>query len=97
MKIEEAAEPPVSEDALKEAQTFCREEIWRDNAGDFRCGEPAEFVLWGKLLPPESLGPRCYGHAAKHVGHGALGDPAWAILDLRPILKALTQAETPDD
>jgi hypothetical protein len=63
--------------------TCCRE--WpRD--GD-RCTRPAEFILWGKLLPPESLGPRCYKHAAKHVGHRALGDPTWAIADLRPLLR----------
>lgn len=64
--------------------TSCREWI-----GDSRCNAPAEFLLWGKLLPPEALGPRCYDHAAVHVGHAALGDPTHAIADLRPILRAL--------
>jgi hypothetical protein len=48
----------------------CRE--WPVDEMD-ACGKPAEFVLWGKLIPPEGLGPRCYDCAAKHVGHNALG------------------------
>lgn len=66
--------------------TPCRE--WQDETND-RCNVPAEFVLWGKLFPKEALGPRCYDHAAMHAGHRALGDPAWAILDLRPALRLL--------
>jgi hypothetical protein len=68
------------EAAEKTLPGCCREED---------CRKPAEFVLWGKLLPAEALGPRCYDHAAKHVGHRALGDPSWAIVDLRPLHRAL--------
>lgn len=59
----------------------CREELGEPTFT--KCGAPAEFLLWGKLFPPEALGPRCYDHAAKHAGHSALGNPQWAILDLR--------------
>lgn len=64
--------------------TFCRE---RDPEGGL-CGANAEFILWGKMLPQEALGPRCWDHAAEHVGTRALGDPQWAIADLRPLLEA---------
>lgn len=47
---------------------WCREDL---PSGE-RCHKPAEFILWGKLFPPEGLGPRCYDHAAKHAGHRAL-------------------------
>ncbi len=66
--------------------TGCRE--WVDND---RCNAPAEFVLWGKLIDPEGLGPRCYDHAAKWVDHRGLGDPSYAILDLRPGLRFLSR------
>lgn len=53
-----------------------------------RCGNPSEFVLWGKLINPEGLGPRCYDHAARYVGHDALRpNSEYAVIDLRPILK----------
>ena len=68
------------------AVTPCRE--WCEDKSD-RCNEPAEFVLWGKLFEPSALGPRCYDHAATHAGHQALGDPSWAIIDLRPALRLL--------
>jgi hypothetical protein len=65
-------------EALRET---CRE--WPDGADD-RCNAPAEFILWGKLFPPEALGPRCYDHAVEHTGHNM---PArvdqWAVFDLR--------------
>ena len=57
----------------------CRE--WVDEKCG-HCHAPAEYVLWGNLIDPEGLGPRCYDHAAKHVGHRALGDQSWAIIDL---------------
>jgi len=79
-RVQAAAEQ--AEKALAGIQTTCRE-------GGNRCRQPAEFLLWGKLLPNEGLGPRCYDHAAKWAGHRALGDPAWAILDLRPGSAAL--------
>lgn len=68
------------------AVTHCRE--WCDDKIN-HCGARAEFLIWGKLIPPNGLGPRCYDHAAEHVGHRALGDPSWAIVDMRPALRAL--------
>lgn len=63
----------------------CRE--WLDDKINYCC-EPAEFLLWGKLIPPEGLGPRCYDHAAKWVGHSALRhDAGWSILDLRGLVR----------
>lgn len=50
-------------------------------------------ALWGKLFPPLALGPRCYDHAAEHAGHSALGDPSYAIMDLRPLREALASEE----
>lgn len=57
----------------------CRDENWSNNA------VPAVFILWGKLFPPEALGPRCYAHAAKHVGERNMSQiDQWAVFDLRP-------------
>ncbi len=79
--------------ALREiAITTCRE--WVEDKND-RCNAPAEFVLWGKLIDAEGLGPRCYDHAAQHVGHRALGDKSWAIIDLRSALAALSNQDKP--
>lgn len=61
----------------------------REWVGNDRCGAPSEFVLWGKLIDPEGLGPRCYDHAAQHVGHRALGDRGCAIIDLRMLAAEL--------
>jgi hypothetical protein len=82
----------IEEAARAVAVTTCRE--WCDEKIN-RCNEPAEFVLWGKLFPPDALGPRCYDHAAKWAGHRALGDPAWAIIDLRPLLRLLAPNPKP--
>jgi hypothetical protein len=57
---------------------------------DDRCNAPAEFILWGKLIAAEGLGPRCYDHAAKHINHRGLtrpGKSGWAIADLRPLIR----------
>ena len=62
---------------------WCRE--LRDDLT--RCPNPAEFLIWGKLFPPEALGPRCYDCAAKHVGHRNLGDRQVAIFDLRRLAR----------
>lgn len=67
----------------------CRE--WLPEKAD-NCNAPTEYVLWGKLIPTEALGPRCYDHAAEHVGHRALGDPAWAIIDLWKLAEAIDEA-----
>ena len=64
----------------------------REWVGNDRCNEPAEYVLWGKLIDPEGLGPRCYDHAADYVGHSALGDPTWALIDLGRLAKVIDKA-----
>jgi hypothetical protein len=70
-------------DLLPYLQQFvgpCRE--WCEEKAD-NCNEPAVFVLWGKLIPQEGLGPRCYDHAAKHVGHWALAPGSnYALINL---------------
>lgn len=81
----------AAQEALKPYATeVCREWIDAD-----RCNRPAEFLLWGKMLPADALGPRCYDCAAKHVDHRALGDSQWAILDLRPALRAAAEGGEP--
>jgi hypothetical protein len=92
------ARPLADLAALREAAqavaiTPCRE--WLDTDDRYvHCNAPAEFVLWGKMIPPKGLGPRCYEHAAKHVGDRALGDPSWAIIDLRPLRAVLASADS---
>jgi hypothetical protein len=76
------------------AQMHCREWIGEDKFN--HCNAPAEFVLWGKLFPADALGPRCYDHAAAHAGHRALGDPSWAIIDLRPARRAFDEGLASD-
>lgn len=34
------------------------------------CNERAYCILWGKLFPPEALGPRCFDHTKEHFGCG---------------------------
>jgi hypothetical protein len=67
----------------------CRQELGAE--GNYRkCWKPAEFVLWGKLIPPEGLGPRCYDHAVRHVGYHALAPNSdYALMDLRPVRAVL--------
>ena len=48
----------------------------------------ADYLLWGKLFPPEALGPRCYEHAAKVLGNGMSRLDQYAVLDLRGLLRA---------
>jgi len=65
----------------------CRE--WLDEANN-RCGERAVAILWGKLFPPEALGPRCEAHATAHCGERSLEeifhpDRPWAVYDLRQV------------
>jgi hypothetical protein len=62
---------------------FCRE--CRDEGRDPI--HHAEFILWGKLFPPEALGPRCYDHAEKHIGSRGMSQiDQWAVFDLRPFV-----------
>lgn len=85
-----SAIPParLSESALTIIQKDvggCRE--WLPEKGS-NCWEPSEFVLWGKLIEPEGLGPRCGEHAAKHVGYNALApNSGWALVNLRELAR----------
>lgn len=58
-----------------------------------RCGEPADHILWGKLFPPDALGPRCTDCALKHVDSWALNDSSYAIFDLRPVRRLVSALE----
>lgn len=92
------SEPTLEEAARALVNEHCRE--WIDAKHD-RCNKPAEFVLWGKLIEPEGLGPRCYDCAAEHVSdhmlskrlHGSPLQLEAAVMDLRPLRAAL---EGPD-
>jgi hypothetical protein len=65
---------------------WCRE--WISDCD--QCTNPSEFVLWGKLIPQAGLGPRCYDHAANHVGHHALsGRSGYALINLRDLARDL--------
>lgn len=67
----------------------CRE--WLDAEHD-RCGERAEFILWGKYFPSEAFGPRCYDHAAKHLGDmSAHSIEQTAVYDLRRVYQLKTE------
>lgn len=77
-------------DAARSILTSCRE--CRDER-DFYDDPvpPADFIVWGKLAEPEALGPKCYDHAVKHLGHSMPGRAdQYAVVDLRPIRAALT-------
>lgn len=79
------------ERAARALLTCCRE--CRDEAAPFATYvTPAEFILWGKLLPPEALGPKCYDHAVKYLGHSvATRTEQYAVVDLRPLRAALAK------
>jgi len=73
-------------DVLAECVGGCRE----DMPDGSRCWAKAEYVLWGKLLPARALGPRCYDHAAEHIGHhGLASGSGWALLHLRDIARRI--------
>jgi len=67
--------------SLQEHVGGCREELGPPSHD--KCWAPAEYVLWGKLIPPKGLGPRCYEHAVEHVGHDALRSRSgYALINL---------------
>jgi hypothetical protein len=80
--------------ALRDVQRFvgpCRE--WIDEKCD-RCNEPSEYVLWGKLIPADGLGPRCYDHAAKWVSASALApNSGYALVDLAGLVEAVRKGD----
>lgn len=60
---------------------YCREEI--NSGDDFRkCLQPARYIIWGKLFPPEALGPRCQFHAVKYFPAYSPEVYQWAVYDL---------------
>jgi hypothetical protein len=63
----------------------CRE--WLDTKYD-RCGERAEFILWGKFFAADALGPRCYNHTAIHIRDmSAHNIEQTAVYDLRRVYR----------
>lgn len=65
--------------ALQRTIGGCRE----DALDGGKCWAPAEYVIWGKLAATNALGPRCYRHAAAHVGHRALASRSgWALIHI---------------
>lgn len=75
-------------EAIQREVGSCGEWVEEKNT---RCGAPSEHVLWGKLLPAEALGPRCYDCAAKHIGR-TLADPTYALLDLWRLARVIDEA-----
>lgn len=72
----------------------CRE--WLDD--EIRtCNEPSEYVLWGKLIEPEGLGPRCYDHAAEHIYHmGLARKSGWAVIHLLDLAMDIENGQNTD-
>lgn len=72
----------------------CREWI-EDDVYD-RCGKPAEYVLWGKLIPTDGLGPRCYDCAVRHVSHFGLESRAeHALINLTDLARDIEASRAP--
>jgi hypothetical protein len=69
----------------------CREELHNNHAD--KCWKPAEYILWGKLIPAEGLGPRCHEHALRYVSHYGLSSRAnYALVHLADLAYDVTQA-----
>jgi len=84
-------EPDQLTAAIQQHVGGCRE--WCPEESNY-CWAPAEYVLWGKLIPAEGLGPRCYDHAAKHVGHDALYPRSnYALINIRDLVHDLKHIE----
>jgi len=72
----------------------CRE--WVEEKID-RCNEPAEYVLWGRFIDPEGLGPRCYNHAADYVHHiGLARKSGWAVIHLADLAMDIEHGQDTD-
>jgi hypothetical protein len=54
----------------------------------------AEFIIWGKLFPPQALGPRCWNHAAPWFDISRIEQ--YAVYDLRPVYVAMVGQEQAD-
>lgn len=74
---------------------FCRECRDELHAGKRDRVRAAEFILWGKLFPAEALGPRCYDHAARHIGGAGMAMlDQYAVFDLRKVVRKAAERET---
>lgn len=99
MTSDSPVSPPTDQlvAAAKSVLTCCREcrderDVYDDPV------PPAEFIIWGKLAPPEALGPKCYDHAVKHLGHDMPGrSDQYAVVDLRPLRAALASQQGEPD
>lgn len=84
----------VTLEALRRNIGSCRE--WIEDDVHDRCGKPAEYVLWGKLIPTDGLGPRCYDCAAKHIGHyGLESRSGHALINLSDLARDIDEAHFP--
>lgn len=84
---EPVIDAPATLRAIQRKVGGCRE--WLDDEARI-CAKPSEYVLWGKLIPADGLGPRCYDHAAKWVSQSALApNSGWALVDLAGLVEAV--------
>ena len=82
------ADVPATLAVIQDHVGCCRE--WVEEPRYQICGKPAEFVIWGKLAPTDSLGPRCYDHARKHLsGHALVPRSNYALINLRDLAEDL--------
>lgn len=70
---------------------YCRE--CRDEREWLAPGVPADFILWGKLLPSEAFGPRCTDHAVTWLPHLLEQPDQYAVFDLRPYRQMRTDRD----
>lgn len=89
--VDAISERDTALSVLKTQQDFCRHWI-KSRAG--WCNEPADFILWGKLVGPDDLGPRCEKHLAKTIPRTMIDQ--CAVVDLRGVNRILsTSAQHP--
>ncbi len=87
-----------AEGRLARIEAVCRPIEWercrecRDEDMDVR----ADLILWGKLFPPEALGPKCLDCAAQYMSVDAHTVSQYAVLDLRPLRRVLGDLEDSD-
>ena len=74
---------PVTRRPEGERVEFCH--FRKEPTGEW-CGKDADMIVWGKLFPPEALGPRCEEHAAEQLGWRTVDDRDVAIFRLRDVM-----------
>lgn len=63
-------------------------DLLREQCLETNCNKPAEFIIWGRLFPRASLGPRCYIHARKHINAcGLVPESGYAVFMLDEAVK----------